>query len=186
MNKIKITVMLLVAAALLTAVFVQASPDKKAQPVKSRPKVVSQVRPAPTGTPHAPAVEHRGTKVKRQLFSSGTVMGGSSAKFFIGPAPGDKLSGTVGQIGVGSGSSESFGTSGGCWQPVGPQERGDVNGDGIINVGDVVYLVSYLYKGGPPPDPVIIGDCNCDEVVNVGDVVFLVSYLYKGGPEPVC
>ena len=99
---------------------------------------------------------------------------------------GDKLSGTVGQIGVGSGSSESFGTSGGCWQPVGPQERGDVNGDGIINVGDVVYLVSYLYKGGPPPDPVIIGDCNCDEVVNVGDVVFLVSYLYKGGPEPVC
>ena len=64
--------------------------------------------------------------------------------------------------------------------------RGDANGDGIINVGDIVYLVSYLYKGGPPPDPIWVGDCNCDDIVNVGDVVFLVSYLYKGGPEPVC
>jgi hypothetical protein len=64
--------------------------------------------------------------------------------------------------------------------------RGDANGDGIINVGDIVYLVSYLYKNGPAPSPVDAGDCNCDEIVNVGDVVFLVSYLYKGGPEPVC
>ncbi|UCB52539.1 MAG: FG-GAP repeat protein [Candidatus Zixiibacteriota bacterium] len=64
--------------------------------------------------------------------------------------------------------------------------RGDANGDGIINVGDIVYLVSYLYKSGPAPDPVWVGDCNCDEIVNVGDIVFLVSYLYKGGPEPVC
>ncbi|MGB7062105.1 MAG: SBBP repeat-containing protein [Candidatus Zixiibacteriota bacterium] len=29
--------------------------------------------------------------------------------------------------------------------------RGDANGDDIINVGDIVYLVSYLYKGGPEP-----------------------------------
>jgi len=63
---------------------------------------------------------------------------------------------------------------------------GDANGDGIVNVGDIVYLVSYLYKGGPAPNPVWAGDCNCDEVVNVGDIVYLVSYLYKGGPPPGC
>jgi hypothetical protein len=28
---------------------------------------------------------------------------------------------------------------------------GDCNGDGIINIGDVVYLITYLYRGGPPP-----------------------------------
>lgn len=28
---------------------------------------------------------------------------------------------------------------------------GDVNGDGVVNVGDIVYPVSYLYKGGPAP-----------------------------------
>lgn len=64
--------------------------------------------------------------------------------------------------------------------------RGDANGDGIINVGDVVYLVSYLYKAGPAPEYLVIGDCNCDEVVDVGDIVHLVNYLYRGGDPPDC
>ena len=29
---------------------------------------------------------------------------------------------------------------------------GDVNGDGLIDLADVIYLVSYLYRGGPAPD----------------------------------
>jgi uncharacterized repeat protein (TIGR01451 family) len=62
---------------------------------------------------------------------------------------------------------------------------GDVNNDGIVNVGDIVYLVSYLYKGGPAPVPMpCVGDVNNDDIVNVGDIVYLVSYLYKGGPAP--
>lgn len=64
--------------------------------------------------------------------------------------------------------------------------RGDANGDGIIDLGDLVYLIGYLYKGGPPPDPLWTGDCNCDGIVNLGDVVYLISYLYKGGPPPSC
>ncbi|MGB7062736.1 MAG: Ig-like domain-containing protein [Candidatus Zixiibacteriota bacterium] len=64
--------------------------------------------------------------------------------------------------------------------------RGDANGDGTINVGDVVYLVSYLYRGGAEPTPLWTGDCNCDEIINLGDIVYLVSYLYKGGPPPGC
>jgi hypothetical protein len=68
-----------------------------------------------------------------------------------------------------------------------PAACGDVNGSYTVNVGDVVYLVSYLYKGGPPPFcPEARGDVNNDGVINVGDVVYLVSFLYKGGPEPVC
>jgi hypothetical protein len=62
---------------------------------------------------------------------------------------------------------------------------GDVNNDGIVNIGDVVYMVSYLYKGGPAPIPMpCVGDVNNDDIVNVGDVVYLVAYLYKGGPPP--
>ncbi|MGB7060913.1 MAG: dockerin type I domain-containing protein [Candidatus Zixiibacteriota bacterium] len=64
--------------------------------------------------------------------------------------------------------------------------RGDVNGDGIVNVGDVVYLISYLYRAGPPPVPMSMGDVNCDGIVNLGDVVFLIGYLYRGGPVPRC
>ena len=58
--------------------------------------------------------------------------------------------------------------------------------DVIVNIGDVVYLISYLYKGGSPPVPMSMGDVNCDGIVNLGDVVFLISYLYKNGPVPRC
>jgi len=61
---------------------------------------------------------------------------------------------------------------------------GDANGDDIVNIGDIVYLVSYLYKSGPAPAPECVGDVNQDDIINVGDVVYLVSYLYKGGPSP--
>ena len=62
--------------------------------------------------------------------------------------------------------------------------RGDANYDGTTDVGDVVYLINYLYKGGPSPKPTLAGDVNIDEVVDVGDVVYLINYLYKNGPSP--
>ncbi|UCB52288.1 MAG: dockerin type I repeat-containing protein [Candidatus Zixiibacteriota bacterium] len=65
-------------------------------------------------------------------------------------------------------------------------DRGDVNGDGIINVGDVVFLVNYLYRSGEEPVPLEAGDITCDGIVNVGDVVYLVNYLYRGGDPPAC
>lgn len=64
--------------------------------------------------------------------------------------------------------------------------RGDLNADGLIDVGDVVYLINYLFKSGPPPNPMLTGDANCDSLVDVGDVVYLINYLFKSGPAPSC
>ena len=61
---------------------------------------------------------------------------------------------------------------------------GDVNGDEVINSADVVYLINYLFKGGPPPEPLEAGDVNCDGIINSADVVYLINYLFKGGPPP--
>lgn len=61
---------------------------------------------------------------------------------------------------------------------------GDANGDGAINVGDIVYMINYLYREGPAPDPLKMGDTNCDETIDVGDIVSLINYLYQGGPLP--
>jgi hypothetical protein len=58
---------------------------------------------------------------------------------------------------------------------------GDCTGDGEINLADVVYLLSDLFKGGPPPDPVCRGDANCSGFREVGDVVVLINYLFKYG-----
>ncbi|MGB2770082.1 MAG: C25 family cysteine peptidase, partial [Candidatus Zixiibacteriota bacterium] len=64
--------------------------------------------------------------------------------------------------------------------------HGDANGDEIIDVGDVVFLVNYLYKGDVPPAPWEAGDASCDGEVDLGDVVYLINYLYKGGDPPPC
>lgn len=63
--------------------------------------------------------------------------------------------------------------------------RGDVNQSGAVEAGDVVYLISYLFRGGTPPLPILqAGDANCDGVVQSGDVVYVISYLFRGGSPP--
>ncbi len=63
---------------------------------------------------------------------------------------------------------------------------GDANADGNVTVSDVVYLVNFLFKGGPVAKPYEAGEANCDGKVTVSDVVYLVNYLFKGGPGPIC
>lgn len=62
--------------------------------------------------------------------------------------------------------------------------RGDANGDSFINLGDIVFLIDYLFKGGTAPYPLIAGDVNNDGLINLGDLVYLISYLFRGGPPP--
>jgi len=61
---------------------------------------------------------------------------------------------------------------------------GDANGDFTTNVGDAVALISYIFKGGPAPDPLCMGDANEDGVVNIADAVYLITYIFKNGPPP--
>jgi hypothetical protein len=61
---------------------------------------------------------------------------------------------------------------------------GDVNRDQLLDLGDVLYLINYLYKGGSEPLPTEAGDCDRDQIVDLSDVLYLISYLYKSGPPP--
>ncbi|MEW5923591.1 MAG: PKD domain-containing protein [Candidatus Zixiibacteriota bacterium] len=63
---------------------------------------------------------------------------------------------------------------------------GDANGSGGVNILDVTFLLNYLYRGGPAPDPESIADVNGTGNLNILDVTYLIAYLYKGGPEPQC
>jgi len=62
--------------------------------------------------------------------------------------------------------------------------RGDANGDGLIDLADIVHLINFLYRNGDPPAPMEAGDANSDGIVDVADVVYLVNYLYRGGDPP--
>jgi hypothetical protein len=65
-------------------------------------------------------------------------------------------------------------------------ECGDVNTDGIINIFDATYLVSYLYLYGPQPPEMHLADVNNSGEVNIFDITDLVSYLYLEGPALNC
>lgn len=59
---------------------------------------------------------------------------------------------------------------------------GDANGDGVPNLADLVYLLTYLFLGGPLPNPPSSGDPNGDCQINMADVIYMVNYLYLNGP----
>jgi hypothetical protein len=61
---------------------------------------------------------------------------------------------------------------------------GDANGDGTVNVGDVVHIINYVFKGGPAPDPLNSGDVNQDCAVDVGDAVYLINFIFRDGAPP--
>jgi len=60
----------------------------------------------------------------------------------------------------------------------------DVNLDGQLSVADLVYLINYLFKGGPAPELLIVADVNRDGALTVADAIYLINYLFKGGPAP--
>ncbi len=63
---------------------------------------------------------------------------------------------------------------------------GDANNDGGVNVGDGVYIINFVFKGGPAPVCPQEGDANADGGINVGDGVYIINFVFKGGPAPVC
>jgi len=62
--------------------------------------------------------------------------------------------------------------------------RGDAGYDGEINVGDVVYIINYVFNDGAVPVPYAAGDANSDGFVDIGDAVYLVNYIFNDGPPP--
>ena len=67
-----------------------------------------------------------------------------------------------------------------------PFDCGDVNGDAAINIFDITDIISYLYLGGDPPDPMKSADVNADCTVNIFDVTRLICYLYLDCPDLDC
>src|SRR5574341_888947 len=61
---------------------------------------------------------------------------------------------------------------------------GDANANGTINLSDIIYLVSYVFRAGPAPCPEKAGDANRNGQINLTDIIFLVNYVFKGTAGP--
>jgi hypothetical protein len=63
---------------------------------------------------------------------------------------------------------------------------GDVNCDEAVDVGDAVYLINNIFRGGPNPQLPGAADPNNDGAVNIGDVVCIINYVFRSGQAPEC
>ncbi|MEW5797305.1 MAG: dockerin type I domain-containing protein, partial [Candidatus Zixiibacteriota bacterium] len=63
---------------------------------------------------------------------------------------------------------------------------GDANADGSVNILDVTYIIAYLYRQGPAPDPLLSADVDGSGGVTILDVNYLITYIYRSGPAPHC
>jgi hypothetical protein len=61
---------------------------------------------------------------------------------------------------------------------------GDADGEGTVDIADVVYLIAYIFSSGPAPMPLTAGDADCDGGITIADAVYLVAYIFSGGPAP--
>ena len=124
--------------------------------------------------------------LSRGLDSAGVVYSADlSAGVIDASSPSYAARGSAGQVVAGYSSSPSFGMSSGFLQDSGPSYIcGDANSDGNVNISDAVYLIQYIFAGGPAPNPLTSGDANCDGMVNISDAVYLIVYIFGGGPAP--
>ncbi len=63
--------------------------------------------------------------------------------------------------------------------------RGDIDGDGLLNLTDPVFILNFLFGGGPPPTCREAANANDDQGVDLADSVYLLNFLFGGGPAPV-
>ena len=68
-----------------------------------------------------------------------------------------------------------------------PYVPGDLDLSGGIDIADLVYMVDYMFNGGPPPYIMNTIDVNgsCTGP-NIADLVYFVDYFFQGGPAPIC
>ena len=61
----------------------------------------------------------------------------------------------------------------------GSRSLGDINGDGVMDGADMVYLLRYLWKGGPPPPNPDDADLNQDGNIDASDQIMLYKWLWQ-------
>ena len=63
-------------------------------------------------------------------------------------------------------------------------QRGDADGSGALNITDGIFLLNFLFLGGPSPSCGDAGDADDTGTINITDGIYLLNFLFLGGPNP--
>jgi small basic protein len=61
---------------------------------------------------------------------------------------------------------------------------GDANADSLLDLGDALFILNYLFREGPIPCIPESADANADCWVDLSDPLTLLYFLFRGGPAP--
>ncbi|NMC42493.1 MAG: hypothetical protein GYA46_01120 [candidate division Zixibacteria bacterium] len=122
-----------------------------------------------------------GEEISWQVVSSGGG-GGTSAGLIINSTVGQTAAGlaTVGLYDIHHGFWQDFGAGSCCTL------GGDANNDGKVAIGDAVFIITYVYRGGPAPVCPEEADVTGNGEIGVGDAVYIITYIFRLGPAPIC
>jgi len=64
--------------------------------------------------------------------------------------------------------------------------RGNVDNDpeDAIDIGDLVWLVDFMFTEGPPPACLTEADMDASGELDISDLVYLIDYMFNGGALP--
>jgi len=73
------------------------------------------------------------------------------------------------------------------------QFNGDADANGQRDINDAVYLLDFIFRGGPPPRPLVCepgatvhnGDVNGNGLIDISDPISLLGWLFLGDDAPV-
>jgi hypothetical protein len=63
---------------------------------------------------------------------------------------------------------------------------GDANGNGLVNLSDISYIIDALYRNGPAPVSWNVVDVDNSGKCNLLDISYMLSWLYRDGLALVC
>ncbi len=68
--------------------------------------------------------------------------------------------------------------------PPPPWVCGDADGNDAVAISDAVYIIQFIFGGGPSPDPLESADADCSGAVAIADAVYIINFIFGGGPAP--
>ena len=180
-----------VLSLLLAVTSWSAEQPRRVSPKK--PQTTASVTPGKVPTPAviAPATTGIATSAAAPLYkldwysvNGGGALDASSASYKMGLSVGQPVAGDAASATYRMGIGFWHGT-GGCDCPL----QGDVNGDLVLDVFDVIAVIGIAFSGEPDPHdagcPATRGDVNFDNVTDVFDLIYLIASAFSGGPMPV-
>ena len=61
---------------------------------------------------------------------------------------------------------------------------GDADHSMVLNISDAVFVINYIFAGGPAPSPIEYADVDCNAIVTISDAVYMINYIFAGGAVP--